>query len=84
MSNRPSSADVDAIRKAFPRLGLAVYAFDPGGPVTLEVHAADGQVFPFEGATFAAVAARAFPSLTRPPDPPPIPEPAPTTTNVFD
>ena len=77
MSNRPS---LDDIRAAFPRLGLAVYAFDPGGPVTLEVHAADGQVFPFEGATFAAVAARAFPSLTGPPDPPPVP----TTTNVFD
>lgn len=80
MSNRPS---LDDIRAAFPKLGLAVYAFDPGGPVTLEVHAADGQVFPFEGPSFAAVAARAFPSLTRPPDPP-IPEPAPTTTNVFD
>lgn len=79
-----SKASLDDIRAAFPQLGLAVYAFDPGGPVTLEVHAADGQVFPFEGATFAAVAARAFPSLARPPDPPPVPEPAPTTTNVFD
>jgi len=87
-NRRPSLADLDAVRAAFPRLGLALYAFDPDGPVTLEVHAADGQTFSFTGATVGAVTRRAFPSLAVAPAPEPIPEPTPvpptTTTNVFD
>lgn len=76
---------LDDARAAFPRLGIAIYAYEPGGPVTLEVIAADGQTFSFTGATEAAVVARAFPSLVPPaaePEPPAIPEPP--TTNVFD
>jgi hypothetical protein len=66
-------------------MGLALYAYEPGGDVTLEVHTPDGQTFPFTGPTEAAVLARAFPSLTTPPEPAPAPEPTPTTTsNVFD
>lgn len=78
MTRTPS---LDDARAAFPKLGLAVYAYEPGGPVTLEVHAADGQVFTFSGPTVAAVLIRAFPSLV-PPEPPPQP-PEPQLT-VFD
>lgn len=70
---------LDDARAAFPKLGLAVYAYEPGGPVTLEVHSADGQTFPFTGPTEAAVVARAFPSLA-----PPDPEPEQPQPNVFD
>lgn len=73
---------VDDARAAFPKLGLALYALDPGGPVTLEVVSADGQIFPFKGPTEAAVIARAFPSLVEPPAP--LPEPDPPRPNVFD
>lgn len=69
---------LDDARSAFPKLGLAIYAYEPGQPITLEVHAADGQTFTFTGPSEAAVLARAFPSLTAP-----DPEPQPTT-NVFD
>lgn len=72
---------LDEARAAFPLLGLALYAMEPGGPVTLEVHTADGQVFPFVGPSEAAVIARAFPSLSAPAA---EPGPEPTTTNVFD
>lgn len=76
---------LDEARAAFPHLGLAVYAYDPGGPVTVEVHA-NGETWTFEAPTFAAAMDRAFPSLARPPEPEPEPEPAPTTPqpNVFD
>lgn len=47
----------DAIRAEYPHLGLALYALDPGGPVTLEVHTPDGGVFAWSGATQAAVLA---------------------------
>ena len=76
---------LDAARAAFPKLGLALYAYDPGAPLTLEVHAADGQTFTFTGPTEAAVIARAFPSLAvAPVEPDPEPTPEPITTNVFD
>lgn len=68
---------LDDARAAFPKLGLALYAYEPGGPITLEVHANDGQTFSFTGPTEAAVIARAFPSL-QPPEPD---QPQP---NVFD
>lgn len=71
---------LDNARAAFPLLGLALYAYEPRGPVTLEVHTADGQTFSFTGPTEAAVIDRAFPSLAEAapePDPPPPP-------NVFD
>jgi hypothetical protein len=79
MNNPAFSADLDAARAAFPRLGYAIYAYDPDGPMTLEVHTPDGQTFSFTGPSEAALILRAFPSL-RPPDPPP----AIPTPNVFD
>lgn len=72
---------LDDARAAFPLLGLAAYAYEPGGPVTLEVISSDGQTFTFTGPTQAAVIARAFPSLSAPAA---EPDPEPTTTNVFD
>ena len=51
---------LDDIREACPDLGFGVYAYDPRGPVTLEVHAAEG-IFTFHGATEAEAIAAAFP-----------------------
>jgi len=51
---------LDHLRAAYPALGFALYAYDPGGRVTLEVH--DGKdVFTFSGATEAEVISVAFP-----------------------
>ena len=89
-----NSPSLDDARAAFPHLGLALYAFEPGGPVTLEVHAGE-QVFRFKGVSVGAVMRRAFPSLNTPPPPPTPPEivpetvpeeplPTPPPPNVFD
>lgn len=58
---------LDDLRAAHPDLGFALYAYDPRGPVTLEVHAAEG-VFKFIGATEAAAIAAAFPQATEEPN----------------
>jgi|APThiThiocy_ev2_2_1041544.scaffolds.fasta_scaffold38821_2 hypothetical protein len=51
---------LDHLRAAYPALGFALYAYDPGGRVTLEIH--DGKdVFTFSGATEAEVISVAFP-----------------------
>lgn len=79
---------LDDIRSAYPDLGFALYAYEPGGAVTLEVHGLDGKVYPFTGPTEQAVIDKAFP----PRDPEPEPAAAPETpselptpsTNVFD
>ncbi len=63
----------DEIRAAHPELGLALYAIDPSGVVTFEVHTPDGQVFAWRGPTEEAVLREAFP-----------PEPPPPPPNVFD
>ena len=57
---------LDDLRAAHPDLGFALYAYDPRGPVTLEVHAAEG-VFSFIGSTEAAAIAAAFPQATEEP-----------------
>lgn len=61
---------LDHLRAALPSLGFALYAYDPDGPVVLEVHAADG-VFTVEAETEAAAVA-----LVLPPDTP--------VTSIFD
>jgi hypothetical protein len=61
---------LDHLRAAMPDLGFALYAYDPEGPVTLEVHATDG-VFTVTAETEAAVVALVLPT-----------EPAPV--NIFD
>jgi hypothetical protein len=67
---------LDEIRTANPDLGVAVYAYEPGGPVTLEIHTPDGQMFSWVGATEAEALNLAFPSQEPAP-----PEPA---LDIFD
>lgn len=68
----------DEARAAFPHLGLAAYAYEPGGPVTLEA-ITEGRVFAFTGPTLQDALDRAFPA-----DPKPEPEPTPEPPNAFD
>lgn len=56
---------LDELRKAHPKLGVAVYAMTPGGAVTLELYEND-QVYSFAGATEQEAIDKAFP-----PAPPP-------------
>lgn len=76
-------ASLDELRAAYPHLGFAVYALTPGGPVTFEILAPDGTVFPFEGPTLSAAIIAAFPPDRKPPAPMPTEQP-PEPINVFD
>lgn len=60
---------LDDIRARYPRIALAIYAMDPGGPVTVET-LVDGRVFPFTAPTAAEALALAFPEMMTPPDAP--------------
>lgn len=51
---------LDELREVRPDLGLAVYAFEPGGDVTLEIHF-EGEIFPFQAPTVAGAIEAAFP-----------------------
>ena len=53
-------ADLDALRAKYPHLAWAVYAYDPGGPVTLECITAEGKTFQFQGPTLAEAIATGF------------------------
>jgi hypothetical protein len=72
---------LDDVRREHPTLGAAIYAYQPGEAVTLEVHTPDGQVFSWTGPTEADVLLQAFPPDIEP-DTPAIEEPTPT--NIFD
>lgn len=61
---------LDDLRRRHPLLGFAVYAMEPGGRVTFEVHEG-GEVYAFHGKTVADAVEQAFPP------PKPKPEPAP-------
>lgn len=61
---------LDEARAAQPAFAMALYALEPGGPVTLEIITPDGEPFTFEGPTEAAVLARAFPPVEAAPPPP--------------
>jgi hypothetical protein len=52
---------LDELRAAFPHLGFGLYALEPSGPVTLEIHL-DGEVYDFVGPSEAAAIALAFPA----------------------
>lgn len=52
---------LDELRAANPELAFAVYALEPGGPVTFEVHTPDGSFYTFLGESEAAAIAKAFP-----------------------
>lgn len=68
---------LDDIRAERPELGLALYAYDPGGIVTLEVlHG--GETFTFTGATESDVINAAFPPAQEAAAPPP------STNSIFD
>lgn len=76
---------LDDLRTKHPDLGFALYAFEPGGPVTLEVITPDGAVFSFSGPSATGALLLAFPPALPPPKQEPTP-PAPNTptSNVFD
>jgi hypothetical protein len=52
----------DEIRENWPHLGLAVYAYEPGGPVTVEVLSADGSRFELSGLTLDETLGMLFPA----------------------
>lgn len=51
---------LDDLRAARPSLGFALYAYTPGGDVTLEIHDG-GEVFTFAAPTEGEAIASAFP-----------------------
>lgn len=65
------AADLDAIREAYAEWGFALYAYEPGGEVTLELLAPSGDRFEFHGVSVASVLRVAFPGFH-----PAAPEPA--------
>jgi hypothetical protein len=56
---------LDEIRARYPRIGIGLFALEPGQPVTLESYV-DGQVFSFTADTVAGAIAKAFPELANP------------------
>lgn len=50
----------DQIRLVYTGIGLALYAIEPGGPVTLEIMS-EGQVYRFDAGTAQEAIALAFP-----------------------
>lgn len=76
------SISLDDLRKANPDLAFALYAFDPLGPVTLEIITPEKDVFSFKAMTAAAAIEQAFPpDKTAEPEPPVTKEPA---GSIFD
>lgn len=64
----------DALRAANPDLGFAVYAYEPRGVVTLEIHTPEvgAEPYTFKGATLADALAQAFPEAgAKTPEPEP-------------
>jgi hypothetical protein len=55
----------DEARAAFPAMQFAAYAYEPGGPVTLET-IVDGESFTFEAPTLQEALDRAFPPVAEP------------------
>lgn len=51
---------LDDLRASHPTLGFALYAFDAGKPVTLEVYS-NGEIYAFKAATADEAIATAFP-----------------------
>lgn len=53
---------LDEFRAAHPDLGFAVYAYTPGGPVTLEIHQPGGAILTVTRDSEAEAIAAAFPA----------------------
>ena len=70
---------IDDVRARYPALAGAVYFYDPGQPVTLEILTPAGETFSFTAPTVAECMAKAFPELT-----PTEPEPEQPAASVFD
>lgn len=73
---------LDELRAAYPHLSLALYAYTPGGTVTLECIVNGEVIGKFAGRTEAEAIKAAFPDEDEP-APPPTPSAAPTPS-VFD
>ena len=64
-------AGFDDLRSAYPHLGVAVYAYGPGEPVTLEIITPDGQIHSRTAPSLTDVLADLFPELAKPIEPAP-------------
>lgn len=73
---------LDDLRRRFPH-GFALYAFDPGAPVTLEVHATNGVMLTYRARTEAEAIAAFLADIAPPAEPEPVSEPEPAV-DVFD
>ena len=73
---------VDRLRAAFPHLGFGVYAYDPDGGVTLEVHLPDGRTPSTTADSLEACIEQAFPDFLNP-EPPALEEPETVTPDPF-
>jgi hypothetical protein len=73
---------VDDVRARYPNLAGAVYFYEPGRPVTLEMISPEGESFSFTAPTVAECIAKAFPELIEPE--PAEPEPEAPAASVFD
>jgi hypothetical protein len=71
---------IDDVRARYPALAGAVYFYDPGQPVTLEILTPAGESFSFTAATVAECLAKGFPELTTPTEP----EPEAPAASFFD
>lgn len=58
-------SSLDEARRLNPDLGFALYAYEPGGAVTLEIHDPAGEVFTFTANSEEAAFAVAFPADQR-------------------
>lgn len=58
----------DEARAAYPALGMAVYAMEPGAGVVLEIYTPDGEIYSFPGPTQQAALDLAFPPTVPEPD----------------
>lgn len=57
---------LDSLRREHPALGFALYAYEPGGDVTLEVHSVFGEITSFTGSSAATAIEQAFPTASQP------------------
>ena len=77
-----SHKSLDEIRAENPDIGVAVYAYSPGEPVTLEAHTPDGGVFTWTAPTLMDAIREAFPTMTDTAEDPALPEPT-QPTDIF-
>jgi hypothetical protein len=77
---------LDDVRAKYPHLGIALYAFEPGKSVTLELITDDGKTFKFTARSEADAIKKAFDEDAEAPVPEPTTktEPIPPPTSVFD